>query len=247
MINNTKQGFRQITAVILAGGLGMRLRSIIKDQPKVLASVHGKPFICYLLDQLAGIGLKDIVLCTGYLGSQIQDLLGDSYSGMRLSYSHESSPLGTGGGLRKAAHLIKSSSALVMNGDSYCDADLQAFLDWHYSQASSTTLVLTYLNDASRYGLVEMDESGAIVSFTEKNNKNSPGLINAGIYLLSLDKILDIPDNAGAVSLERDVFPGWIDKGLRGYKTRCRFLDIGIPAAYAAAEDFFSEKGDLKS
>ena len=91
-----------------------------------------------------------------------------------------------------------------------------------------------------------MNESGAILSFTEKNNKFGPGLINAGIYLLSRDKILDIPENTGAVSLERDVFPDWIGKGLRGYKTQCRFLDIGIPAAYAAAEDFFSEKGDLR-
>jgi len=247
MTSNARQDFRQITAVILAGGLGMRLRPVIKDQPKILASIHGRPFVFYLLDQLAGIGLKDVILCTGYLGSQIQDLLGDSYGGMQLSYSQELSPLGTAGGLRKAAPLIKSSSALVMNGDSYCDADLQAFLDWHQSQASSATLVLTYLNDASRYGLVEVDRSGAIVSFTEKNNKNSPGLINAGIYLLSRDKILNIPDNAGAVSLERDVFPDWIGKGLRGYKTRCRFLDIGVPAAYTAAEDFFSEKGDLKS
>nr|MBU1327702.1 nucleotidyltransferase family protein [Candidatus Omnitrophota bacterium] len=247
MSNNTKQDFRQITAVILAGGLGMRLRPAIKDQPKVLASVHGKPFISYLLDQLAGIGIKNVILCTGYLGSQIQDLLGNSYGGMRLNYSQESSPLGTAGALRKAAPLLKSSLALVMNGDSYCDADLQALLDWHQSQASSATLVLTYLNDATRYGLVEMDESGAILSFTEKNNKFGQGLINVGIYLLSRDMILDIPDNAGAISLERDVFPEWIGKGLRGYKTQCRFLDIGIPAAYAIAEDFFSEKGDLKS
>jgi len=239
MINNIKQDFRQITAVILAGGLGMRLRSVIKDQPKVLASVHGRPFIFYLLDQLAGIGLKDVILCTGYLGDQIQDLLGDSYVGMRLSYSQESSPLGTGGALRKAVPFLKSSLALIMNGDSYCDVDLQAFLDWHQSQVSSATLLLTYLNDASRYGLVEMDKDGHILSFIEKNNKNGQGWINAGIYLLRRDMIFDIPDNMDAVSLERDVFPNWIDKGLAGYKTQCRFLDIGVPAAYAAAEDFF--------
>jgi len=246
MINNsTKQDFRQITAVILAGGLGMRLRPVIKDQPKVLASVHGKPFIFYLLNQLAEIGIKDVMLCTGYLGGQIQDLLGDSYGGMQLSYSQESSPLGTGGALRKTIFSLKSSLALVMNGDSYCDADLQAFLDWHQSQASSATLLLTYLNDASRYGLVEVDKDGHIISFIEKSNKNSPGWINAGIYLLRRDMILDIPDNADAVSLERDVLPGWIGKGLAGYRTQCRFLDIGIPAAYAVAGDFFSLRGGV--
>lgn len=246
MINNTKQDFRQITAIILAGGMGMRLRSVIKDQPKVLASVHGRPFIFYLLDQLAKVCIKDVMLCTGYLGSQIQDLLGDSYGETQLSYSQELSPLGTAGALRKTATFLKSSLALVMNGDSYCDVDLQAFLDWHQSQVSSATLLLTYLNDASRYGLVEVDKKGHILSFIEKNNKNGPGWINAGIYLLKRDIILDIPSNTDAVSLERDVFPDWIDKGLRGYKTQCRFLDIGIPTAYAAAEDFFSLRGGMQ-
>lgn len=240
MINNTKQDFKQITAVILAGGLGMRLRPVIKDQPKVLASVHGRPFIFYLLDQLDRIGFKDVVLCTGYLGGKIQDLLGDSYGKMRLSYSQELSPLGTAGALRKTIPSLKSSLALVMNGDSYCDVDLQAFLDWHQSQASSATLVLAYLNDASRYGLVEASESGSILSFIEKNNKNGPGWISAGIYLLRRDMIFDIPNNMDAISLELDVFPNWIGKGLRGYKAQCRFLDIGVPVAYAEAEDFFS-------
>ncbi|HAZ10393.1 MAG TPA: galactokinase [Candidatus Omnitrophica bacterium] len=235
-----------MTVIILAGGLGMRLRPAIKDQPKVLASVHGRPFIFYLLDQLARIGLKDVVLCTGYLGGQIQDLLGNSYGGMCLSYSQELSPLGTAGALRRAASLIRSSLTLVMNGDSYCDVDLQAFLDWHQSRIASTTLLLTYLNDASRYGLVEVNKSGSILSFIEKNNKNGPGWINAGIYLLRRDMILDIPDNMDAVSLERDVFPNWVGKGLRGYKTQCRFLDIGIPAAYAVAEDFFSLRGGIQ-
>jgi len=245
MINNTKQDFRQITAVILAGGMGKRLEPVIKDQPKVLASVNGRPFIFYLLDQLARIGIKDVMLCTGYLGGQIQDLLGDSYGGMQLSYSQELLPLGTAGALRKTIPFLKSSLALIMNGDSYCDVDLQTFLDWHQSQVSSATLLLTYLNDASRYGLVEMDKDGHILSFIEKNNKNGPGWINAGIYLLRRDMILDIPDNADAVSLERDIFPNWIGKGLAGYKTQCRFLDIGIPAAYAAAEDFFSLRGGM--
>lgn len=246
MINNTKQDSRQITAVILAGGLGMRLRPMIKGQPKVLASVHGRPFISYLLDQLAGIDIKDVVLCTGYLGGQIQDLLGDSYKGMRLSYSQELSPLGTGGALRKTISFLESGLALVMNGDSYCDVDLQVFLDWHQSQASSATLLLTYLNDASRYGLVEVNESGSILSFNEKSNNTGPGWINAGIYLLRRDMIFNILDNKDAVSLERDVFPNWIGKGLCGYKTQCRFLDIGVPAAYAAAEDFFSLKGGIQ-
>jgi len=244
MINNARRDFRQITAVILAGGLGMRLRPAIKDQPKVLASVHGRPFIFYLLDQLTRVGLKDVVLCTGYLGGQIQELLGDSYGEMCLSYSQEASPLGTAGALRKTSPFLKSSLALVMNGDSYCDVDLQAFLAWHQSQASSATLLLTYLNDPSRYGLVKVNESGSILSFIEKNNKNGPGWINAGIYLLSRDMIFDIPDSMDGISLERDVFPNWIGKGLRGYKAQCRFLDIGVPAAYAAAEDFFSSIED---
>ena len=109
-----------VTAAILAGGLGTRLRSVVKDRPKVLAEIRGVPFLTYLLDQLAAAGVRDVVLCTGYMGEQVRSAFGDSYGGMCLSYSQESSPLGTAGALRLALPLFKSSSVLVMNGDSFC-------------------------------------------------------------------------------------------------------------------------------
>src|SRR5687768_5619957 len=116
-----------LTAVILAGGLGTRLRSVISDRPKVLARVLDRPFLTYLLDQLAAAGLNYVILCTGYLGEQVKAEFGTSYSSLRLAYSQEMVPLGTAGALQLALSLIPSETVLVLNGDSFCEVDLQRF------------------------------------------------------------------------------------------------------------------------
>ena len=120
-----------LTTAILAGGLGTRLRSVIADRPKVLAEVHQRPFLEYLLDQLAAAKMREVVLCTGYLGDQIRDKIGERYrSRLHLKYSQEEQPLGTGGAVRQALGLCISDPILVMNGDSYVDVDLIGFLKW---------------------------------------------------------------------------------------------------------------------
>ena len=228
-----------VTVAILAGGLGTRLRSVVADRPKVLAEVQGRPFLAYLLDQVAAAGVRYVVLCTGYLGEQIRAVFGDVYGGLDLAYSQEPESLGTAGALRLGLPLFKSDPVLIMNGDSFCEVNLRAFWAWHCSRGADATLVLNDMPDTKRYGRVHVDADGVVVSFDEKGGESGPGWINAGIYLLSRPLLLTI-QTSGVVSLEREVFPAWISRGLNGYPNEGRFLDIGAPEAYAVAEQFFA-------
>jgi NDP-sugar pyrophosphorylase family protein len=226
---------------ILAGGLGTRLRPATGERQKVLAEVAGRPFLSFLLDRLATQGFCDVVLCVGHRAAEVEAALGTAHGPLRLRYSHETRPLGTAGALRHALPLLDAPAALVLNGDSFCDADLAAAWAWHAAERSEATLVLVEVADTSRYGRVEVDESGVIHRFVEKQELRTRGWINAGIYLLARARIASIP--AGRpLSLERDVFPGWVDGGLRGWRTRARFIDIGTPESYAEALRFFTSE-----
>jgi len=229
------------TAVILAGGLGTRLQSVVGDRPKVLAPVAGRPYLSHLFDQLAELGVRRVVLCTGYRADQIFDNFGSRYRSLDLVYSEETRALDTAGALRLALPLLSSPTVLVLNGDSYCAADLGSFWDWHIACDAGATLLLTRLDNAQRYGRVELDARGRVVQFLEKGDSAASvegGLINAGVYLLRRDRIASIP-NGRPVSLERELFPVWIADGLYGFATTSAFIDIGVPDAYAAAEAFF--------
>ncbi len=232
----------KITAAILAGGLGTRLRSVVANRPKVLAEIQGHPFLAYLLDNLAAQGVREVVLCTGYLGEQIRAAFGEAWGPLRLWYSHEETPLGTGGALRLALPLIKSDTLLVLNGDSFCPVSLPEIYQWHRARGARVTLVLTRVSDSSRFGRVEVNPNGLIREFTEKDASGSPGWINAGIYLIQRLLLQMIP-NWGAVSLEREMFPAWQRWGMYGYCAQTRFLDMGIPEAYKSAAEFFA-RGD---
>jgi NDP-sugar pyrophosphorylase family protein len=231
---------RTITGAILVGGLGTRLRSIVADRPKVLAPIHRRPFLAYLLDRLSAAGLRYVVLCTGYKGKEVQAAFGDTYGALRLAYSQELAPLDTGGALRHAQPLLESDPVLVMNGDSFCDADLAAFWQWHRVRQSVGTLLLTQVPNAKRYGLVHVNADGSVSRFAEKV-ADGPGLISAGIYLLTQLLVERIPENR-AVSLEREIFPNWVGHGLFAFRSEGRFLDIGTPEDYSRAELFFSER-----
>jgi D-glycero-alpha-D-manno-heptose 1-phosphate guanylyltransferase len=228
-----------VTAAILAGGLGTRLQSVVADRPKVLALIAGRPYLAYLLDQLAVQGVRDVVLLTGYRAGQVRDTFGETYGKMRLHYSVEPSPLGTAGALRHALALFRVPQVLLLNGDSYIEVDFAALLEQHDRQKADVSLVLCRVDDTCRFGRVEVDADGRVVRFEEKRTDSSSGWINAGVYLFRRDLITSIPP-ARAVSLERDVLPRWITTGrVQAYQTTARFLDIGTPESYAAGERFF--------
>jgi NDP-sugar pyrophosphorylase family protein len=226
------------SAVILAGGLGTRLRTVVADRPKVLAEVDGVPFVFHLLTQLATAGVKHVVLSTGYRGAQVRDVVGTAYGPMAIEYSHEPSPAGTGGALRRALPLLRSGSVFVLNGDSYCELDLLHFWIWHQLRPAHGTLSLSRVADARRFGTVETGEYGRVERFVEKSPRRGPGTVNAGLYLLRRSLIAAIPAGV-ACSLEQDLLPRWLAAGIYGYPRTERFIDIGTPESLAGAAGFF--------
>ncbi len=229
-----------ITAVILAGGLGTRLRPVVSDRPKIMADVAGRPFLAYLLEQIASAGIRNAVICTGYMAGRIRDCFGDTFGPLKITYSREYEPLGTGGALRLALPFLASDTVLVANGDSYVDADLNVFADWFAEKDRQAAILLTRVGDTSRYGRVRLNEDKSIASFEEKCENPHPGWINAGVYLIKKAAISLVP--AGQFySLERSFFDSLIGKGLFGFCTEAKFVDIGTPESYAIAESFFSE------
>ena len=233
-------GSAHLTVAILAGGLGTRLWPAVGDRPKVLAPVHHRPYLTYLLDRLAGASIRDVVLLTGYRAEQVARALGTTYRGMKLIYVPEPSPLGTGGAVRGALPRLASPLILLMNGDSFCEVDLAAFREFHRRKGADVSLVLAKVADASRFGRVQLRRGGQVLRFGEKEPGRTGGWINAGIYLLRRSLIERIPDGR-PLSLERDLFPHWLAGGLRvyGYRSGGRFIDIGTPESFAEAETFF--------
>lgn len=228
------------TAVILAGGLGTRLRSVLGDRPKVLAEVNGVPFVFRLLDQLAGAGVEHVVVCTGYRAEQVRAALGARRGPLEIEYSHEPSPAGTAGALRRALPLLRSPSVLVLNGDSYCELDLEHFWIWHHLRPAQASLALVRVDDARRFGAVETDDYGRVLRFDEKSSVARAVLVNAGVYIVRRSLLARLPAKR-ELSLERDVLP-WLEEGLYGYRRTSRFIDIGTPESLARAARFFRRR-----
>ena len=230
-----------IEVVILCGGKGSRLQSVVSDRPKSMATLRGRPFLEWQLLSLRDIGFKNVVLCTGYMGWCIQEYFGNGkYEGLHIRYSEEGEARGTGGALRGASPLIQADTVLALNGDSWCDIDISRMIQFHKSHDAEATLGLTTVAHPARYGQVVLDPNGKITEFSEKGQAESKGWINAGMYVLSHDFISRIPEDS-SLSLEFDVFPKWIEKGLYGYARQHRFFDIGTPVSYAQAEQEFEQ------
>ncbi len=222
-------------AVILAGGLGTRLRAEVTDLPKTLAPVNGRPFITYLLDALASRGVRHTVLATGYLAPKVERALGETWSGMRLSYSVEHHPLGTGGALRRATSLTAGGSVIVLNGDTYLELDVDAFAGSMAAKGAELGIALAAVPDVARYGAV-LVASGLVTSFGEKAQQG-PGLINAGVYYASKAALAALPARE-SFSLETEVLaPAAAAGRLHAFTDTHRFIDIGIPEDYARAQE----------
>lgn len=217
-------------AIILAGGEGTRLREIIKDVPKPMASVGDKPFLEYLVLQISKWNIRDIVLSVGYKKEIIKTYFttGDTW-GVKILYSEEVEPLGTGGAIKKAAKLIDDEDFIVMNGDSFLDVDFNQLITFHKSRQSMTTMGLMYVDSTNRYGRVEIDDKGNVIRFSEKGIDVS-GLVNGGVYVFNRKIIDKIPD--GKVLLEKEILPKLINQGLYGIETKGFFIDIGVPKDY---------------
>jgi NDP-sugar pyrophosphorylase family protein len=224
-----------LDVVILAGGQGTRLQSLPGDVPKPLRPVNGRPFLSYLVEQVRGAGARRIILSLGYRPDAFRDIAAQE----NLEVSLESTPLGTGGGLRTALPLLRSENVMVLNGDSYASVDVGLLAALQRRRRAQATMLLAEIEDVSRYGRVDIDEDGSVLSFAEKGEAG-PGLINAGVYVLQRSVVAAIPEGR-AVSLERETFPSLIGNRFFGEPGAFAFLDIGTPESYAAASEFFQK------
>jgi NDP-sugar pyrophosphorylase family protein len=222
-------------AVLLVGGLGTRLRSAVPSLPKTLASVGDRPFLELLVRQLGSQEIRELVMCTGYLAEQIQEVFQDgSDFGATIEYSQEIVPLGTAGALKLAQRYVQNESEfLVINGDTFLEIDFNEFIVSHRKHGSVATMSVVPVENSSRYGTVQVGADGRILGFLEKTGQNAPGIINAGVYVFSNAALALIPQ--GPVSLERDVFPLLMEQGFYAVEQRGMFIDIGTPDDYARA------------
>jgi len=185
---------------------------------------------------MAGGG--NVILCTGYMGDQLESFLGKRRKTLALYYSKETEPLGTAGAVRNAIDMTKSDTLMVFNGDSYCDINPQDLLAWHFEKNSSCTLALVKMPDVNRYGSVNFDVDYQVTSFSEKTPDKKSGWINVGIYCINRQIIAALPGNRN-ISLEKDLFPTLIGKQFFAFPQEAKFIDIGTPSSYQEAETFF--------
>ena len=221
-------------ALLLVGGLGTRLSTVFSAGPKCMAPVGGRPFLEYLLLALRTGGFQEVILAVGYKASVIQEHYGTGEGlGMEILYSMEREPLGTAGALKYAEPLLRREHVLVVNGDSFLDVDLLAMFQFHQEQDALATLALKAVADPSRYGSVVVDSQSRILAFREKAPAaaNSNPLINGGIYLFQRKILNRIPGDQ-PVSLEREILPALVGKGMQGFVTNGFFIDIGTPEDY---------------
>ncbi len=222
-------------ALILAGGEGTRLRPLTSTIPKPVVPLVGRPFISYMLEWLRGHGVEDVILGCGFMADRVRDVLGDGSSlGIRLRYLEEPRPLGTGGALKFAEDLL-DERFFMLNGDVLADLDLTAQLRAHERAGARATLALMPIEDPSAYGLVRLDADDAVREFIEKPGaaeELDTNLINAGAYILERDVLDGMPPAGTNVSIERDVFPTLVGRGLFGYEATGYWLDIGTPDRY---------------
>ena len=234
--------------LILAGGLGTRLHSVIGDRPKGMAIISGRPFLEYQIERLSSYGFQQIVLCVGYLAHQIQEYFGNGKQwGVEITYAVESELLGTAGAIKNAEHFI-DGTFLVLNGDSYLEADPRALVDFHRSRRSDDsctlgTVAAAFMDNASIYGALGLNADARILRFREKA-EIGPGWINGGVYILE-PAILELIPTDKAVSIERETFPLVLARGqhLYAYRVEGFFVDIGTPEGYQRFCRYVEERG----
>lgn len=225
--------------IVLAGGLGTRLRSLVSDVPKPLAPVAGRPFLAWVLDALAAQQVRRVILATGYLGHKVVESIGKNWNGMEIAYSQEDSPLGTGGAILKACAILDGESAHVLNGDTYLRYSLGAVEQDVHEHRASLGMALTRVPDVSRYGAV-VCEGGMVVTFSEKGIAG-PGFINAGSYFLTGDAIGRLPRRE-SFSFEQDYLRGLVGAGKVCAHTATEgFIDIGVPEDFERAQHLFAK------
>jgi len=232
-------------ALILAGGFGTRLRPLSCTRPKLMFPIANRPLLDWTLEKLVASGVKEVVLAVNYMAHVLEDHYGTTRYGMKISYSHETKPLGTAGPIKKAERLIgRNSPFFVLNGDILSEIDYQELLKAHRAKGATATITLRAVSDPSRFGVVEIDSLNRIHKFVEKPKpEEAPSnLINAGVYALD-PSVFEYIQPKEKVSMEREVFPVLAKQGkLFGYKYDKLWIDIGKPTDYLYANRCMLDK-----
>lgn len=227
------------SAIILAGGLGTRLRDVVPDVPKPMALINGRPFLEHQLDYWIDQGIRSFVLSVGYRREKIIEHFGRLYRSADIDYAIESAPLGTGGGLLLAAsHLTSAAPCLVLNGDTFFEVPLADLVAFHQAQRADWTFALFRTVDTQRYMGMQVAADGAITALRASASTSDGALANGGVYLVNSSVLERCQVKAGqAASLEGDLLTNLMDQGARFFGTEYagRFIDIGIPADYYRA------------
>lgn len=232
------------TAIILAGGMGTRLRSAVSDVPKPMAPINSRPFLEHQMDFWIKQGVSEFVLSVGYMREIIINHFSNDYKGIKITYAIEETPLGTGGGLLTAVQKLPDDTpTLVLNGDTFFDASLGELEKFHSKHNSDWTFALARANEARRYTGLEIDEEGRIISLKSGTDKIGR-LINSGVYLINPNIFSKLSLESGTkISLEDEIFPKLLESGnnLYGLEFTGNFVDIGVPDDYFRAKDILPD------
>lgn len=222
-------------AIILAGGLGTRLKDVVSDVPKAMAPVADKPFLHYIMLYLKAYGIKRVVLSVGYKYEVIKSYFGDAYEGIELVYAVEEEPLGTGGGIANALQYLREEAVFLINGDTFFNVDLLALQQTFNDQHADLCFSLKPLTNFNRYGEVEVD--GKLIAGFREKRPVKQGLINGGVYLFR-KTIFNNTSLSGKFSFEEDYLSVFKDKHRFSFIiSDTYFIDIGIPKDYRRADE----------
>ena len=218
--------------IILAGGFGTRLRSVVSDVPKPMAPIGDRPFLELLMDYLMDYGCTHFVLSTGYMHEKISSHFGGTYRSVPVSYAVETEPLGTGGGIRNAMQYCREENVVVLNGDTLFRIDYDDLQRFFHAHPTRLAVVLRQVDDTARYGSVSTDCSDRIIRFTEKNATGGVGTINGGIYMMNRT-LLDSYTIGEPFSFEKDIMQRLFrEEAFYAYTSGAYFIDIGVPEDY---------------
>lgn len=220
--------------IILCGGQGTRLRSVVGESQKVMASVGEEPFLDLLIKYIRSQGGRRVILATGYKADDVESHYKRHFMDMTIEFSREEEPLGTGGAIKNAWSKIHTDHFFILNGDSFCPVEFETMLELHMAYQASATVALANVEGSQDYGSVMLDDAGAVTAFQEKVPMGNLTYVNTGIYCFRKDLQNELPA-AKKFSLEREFFPSIIGKGFCGYVTDKSFHDIGTPERYNEA------------
>ncbi|MBI5741898.1 MAG: NTP transferase domain-containing protein [Nitrospirae bacterium] len=220
--------------LILCGGRGTRLETLVNDRPKPMAEINGRPFLDLLIGYAGSYGYSRFILCTGYKHDSIEEYYRGRNGSRKILLSRENEPSGTAGAIKIAERLIESGTFLVMNGDSFCKLNLKEFCGFHFGNSGLASIALAPARKDPDYGVVKTAADNRVVDFSEKAESGGDGFINAGVYLFDRGILDRIPADK-QMSLEYELMPGIIEQGVYGFATDCEVIDIGTPERFRLA------------